>query len=108
LILAAEHPAEAKKLGRLVRGFDDAVWEAERYAIVVRGNLAKFGQHEELRRYLLSTAPRILVEASPRDRVWGIGLGGHNEKAQRPSEWRGRNLLGFALTTVRERLTPVT
>jgi ribA/ribD-fused uncharacterized protein len=104
LILAADHPAEAKKLGRSVRAFDDTIWNAERYRIVVRANLAKFGQHDDLRRYLLSTAPRLLVEASPRDTVWGIGLSAQNDKAMRPSEWRGKNLLGFALTEVRDRL----
>jgi len=103
-ILTAEHPSEAKKLGRLVRGFDAAAWNAERYGIVIRGNLAKFGQHSDLQAYLLSTAPHLLVEASPRDRVWGIGLGRHNERAKRPSEWRGQNLLGFALTAVRDAL----
>lgn len=101
-ILEAEHPAEAKRQGRLVRGFDETIWQRERYGIVLRGNLAKFGQHAELRAYLLSTAPRVLVEASPLDREWGIGLGAESDKASRPSEWRGRNLLGFALTEVRE------
>lgn len=103
-ILESKHPAEAKKLGRQVRGFYSALWEERRYEIVLRGNLAKFSQHEELRRYLVSTAPQVLVEASPNDTVWGIGLAEHNEGAGRPSEWRGLNLLGFALGTVRDRL----
>lgn len=103
-ILAAEHPAEAKRLGRTVRGFDEATWNASRYEIVLRGNLAKFSQHDALCRYLRSTAPRLLVEASPVDTVWGIGLSGQSEQARRPSEWRGLNLLGFALTTVRQSL----
>ncbi len=103
-ILAAERPEEAKRLGRVVHGFDDAVWEADRYRIVVRGNLAKFGQNEDLRRYLLSTAPRLPVEASPLDQVWGIGLAAGDERARRPSQWRGRNLLGFALADVRDLL----
>jgi len=103
-ILAADHPAQAKDLGRRVRSFDEQAWEQARFAIVVRANLAKFGQHRLLRRYLLSTAPRVLVEASPHDRVWGIGLGANDDRARRPSEWRGANLLGFALTSVRDRL----
>lgn len=103
-IITTEHPAEAKKLGRLVCDFDETAWAVARVDIVVRGNLAKFGQHDDLRRYLISTAPRVLVEASPRDPVWGIGLSAQDERAGRPSEWRGRNLLGFALMEVRSRL----
>jgi len=103
-IVDAVHPGEAKELGRLVEGFDQATWEREAIGIVVRGNLAKFGQHDDLRAYLAATAPKVLVEASPVDRIWGIGLAGDDPKAQAPSEWRGRNLLGFALMAVRESL----
>ena len=103
-ILAAATPAEAKDLGRLVRGFDDARWEAARFDLVVQGNVAKFGQDPALRGYLLGTRNRVLVEASPRDRIWGIGLGAANEAATDPARWRGRNLLGFALMEARDRL----
>lgn len=104
-VLAARTPAEAKKLGRLVRGFDDQRWAAERFELVVAGNVAKFGQDEALRNYLTGTANRVLVEASPLDRVWGIGLAADNERAVRPAEWRGLNLLGFALMEARARLS---
>ena len=104
-ILNAEHPAQAKDLGRRVRGFEESVWMAKRYEIAIRGNLAKFSQNDDLLRYLLSTAPRVLAEASPRDSVWGIGLSERDGLASRPSEWKGRNLLGFALMDVRERLS---
>ncbi|WP_055591269.1 NADAR family protein [Peterkaempfera griseoplana] len=100
-ILSARTPAEAKKLGRLVRGFDDAVWERERFRLVVAGNLAKFGQDPGLRRYLLGTGRRVLVEASPVDRVWGIGLVADDERAFDPARWCGLNLLGFALMEAR-------
>jgi hypothetical protein len=103
-ILAANTPAEAKNLGRLVRGFDDAAWGAACFEAVVVGNVHKFGQDDSLRDYLLGTANRVLVEASPRDQVWGIGLGAGNERAADPRRWRGRNLLGFALMEARERL----
>ncbi|MFE9403928.1 NADAR family protein [Streptomyces sp. NPDC006530] len=102
--LAAANPALAKKAGRLVRGFDDAVWRRERYGIVLAGSLYKFGQDEALRRYLLATGDRVLVEASPLDRIWGIGLAADAPEAEDPSRWRGLNLLGFALTEARERL----
>ncbi|SHE75766.1 NADAR family protein [Streptoalloteichus hindustanus] len=103
-IVAAEHPAQAKEIGRLVRGFDEELWAAHRFGIVVDGNLAKFGQNPELRAYLLGTGDRVLVEASPLDRVWGIGLAADDERANRPEAWRGPNLLGFALMAVRAQL----
>jgi ribA/ribD-fused uncharacterized protein len=97
VILAARTPAEAKAAGRAVRNFDDEAWDAARFEVVVRGNIAKFGQHPALRAHLLATGDRVLVEASPRDRVWGIGMGASNPDARIPARWRGRNLLGFAL-----------
>ena len=103
-IIEAPDPHEAKKLGRKVRNFDADVWSAKCFEIVVSGNVEKFRQNSEIREFLLSTGDTILVEAAPRDQIWGIGLGEHNERARDPAQWRGRNLLGFALTEVRRRL----
>ncbi|RMI30207.1 NADAR family protein [Nocardia stercoris] len=103
-ILAARTPAEAKALGRKVRGFDENRWAAECFELVVRGNVAKFGQDSALRDYLLGTGQRVLVEASPRDRIWGIGLSATDPAATDPGQWRGSNLLGFALMEARQRL----
>ncbi|MFC9912001.1 NADAR family protein [Streptomyces sp. NPDC059862] len=103
-VLAAAHPAQAKKAGRLVRGFDESIWERERFGIVVEGSVHKFGAHADLREYLLNTGERVLVEASPVDRIWGIGLAADDEAASDPERWRGPNLLGFALMEARERL----
>lgn len=100
----AANPALAKAAGRTVRGFEDPVWERERFEVVVRGSVHKFSSTPELRTYLMNTGERVLVEASPRDRVWGIGLGARNENAEKPSSWRGLNLLGFALMEARSRL----
>jgi ribA/ribD-fused uncharacterized protein len=105
-VVAARHPREAKEAGRRVRGFDEAVWAAERFALVVAGNVAKFGQDAALRGFLLGTGARVLVEASPLDRVWGIGLAADDPRAQDPASWRGLNLLGFALMEARARLRP--
>ncbi|MGW0436000.1 NADAR family protein [Micromonospora sp. NPDC003197] len=96
-ILAASHPQRAKALGRQVHNFDQRRWEEARYDIVVEGNVAKFSQHADLHQYLMTTGERILVEASPLDRVWGIGLAADDERAADPARWRGLNLLGFAL-----------
>ena len=100
-ILEAPGPREAKALGRRVRGFDEERWRAGRFPLVVEGNMAKFGQDEVLAGYLLSTGDAVLVEAAPRDRIWGIGLGASDPKAREPGAWRGLNLLGFALMEVR-------
>lgn len=107
-VLAAEHPKQAKDIGRQVRNFDQATWEAHRYDIVVAGNTHKFGQHDDLRRFLLDTGDRVLVEASPLDRIWGIGLRADDPRAADPAQWRGLNLLGFALGDVRNVLDAVT
>lgn len=101
-ILAVATPKEAKSLGRQASGFDQPTWEATRYDIVVAAGKLKFGQHDDLRTFLLNTGDRILVEASPRDRIWGIGLGKNNPAAHDPAQWRGLNLLGFALCDVRD------
>lgn len=103
-VLASAHPSQAKKAGRLVRGFDGAIWERERFGIVVEGSVHKFAAHDEPRAFLLGTGERVLVEASPVDRVWGIGLAADDERAGDPERWRGPNLLGFALMAARERL----
>lgn len=103
-ILKAKHPKEMKAYGRAVRNFDNDIWDNECYGIVKRGNLAKFSQSPKLGEYLKSTKNRILVEASPRDRIWGIGMGQSNPDVENPLKWRGRNLLGFVLTEVRDEL----
>ncbi|OEU96127.1 NADAR family protein [Streptomyces oceani] len=103
-ILARPSPALAKDVGRHVRGFDEETWARHRYEIVVAGNRAKFAAHGKLRDYLRSTVGKVLVEASPEDRVWGVGHSEDQPEAQLPSAWRGLNLLGFALMDVRQSL----
>lgn len=103
-ILKAKSPAEAKKLGRLVKNFSPTLWDMHKYDIVVTANYHKFKQHEALRNFLLTTAERILVEASPVDAIWGIGLSSDDERAGNPLSWKGENLLGFALMEVRDKL----
>lgn len=103
-VLAARSPAQAKAIGRQVAGFDEAGWEAERWGIVVDASVAKFASDPALRDYLAATRRRVLVEASPVDRIWGIGLAADAARATSPAQWRGLNLLGFALMEARERL----
>lgn len=103
-ILAEYNQMTIKKLGRKVKNYDDAIWKSVRFDVVVKGNLAKFSQNERLKSYLLSTADKIIVEASPKDDVWGIGLEESAIDIINPLKWKGTNLLGFALMEVRDLL----
>ena len=93
-----------KGLGRKVKNFDENIWNEVKYHIVLTGNYYKFSQNKQLRQVLLSTGEGILVEASPLDMIWGIGIDANNENAYHPGKWNGSNLLGFALTEVREEI----
>ena len=103
-VLSAKTPNDAKALGRRVAGYDDARWTARRFDAVVQGNLAKFSQSGPLRAFLRGTGAAVLVDASPVDAIWGIGLAADDPRASDPAQWQGLNLLGFALMAVRERL----
>ncbi|KAA9333065.1 NADAR family protein [Hymenobacter busanensis] len=103
-IIEAADPGKAKKLGRSVTNFDSDVWDVARFEVVVRGGVAKFGQHPALQAFLLSTGKHVLVEDSPVDAIWGIGIAQVDARAYNPAAWRGLNLLGFALMGARIRL----
>jgi len=101
-IMQAVHPREMQELGRQVKGYDQKIWDENKYQIVVEGNYAKFSQNTELKSRLLKTHPLTLVEASPVDCVWGVGLAEDNPLIDDELNWKGQNLLGKALTEVRE------
>jgi len=103
-IIDCKSPAAAKKLGRQVENFDQSIWESKRFEIVKTANYHKFSQNIELANFLQQTNKKILVEASPVDPIWGIGLAEDHENAHNPKKWRGLNLLGFALMEVRDEL----
>jgi ribA/ribD-fused uncharacterized protein len=103
-ILMIPDPRIAKRLGRSVQGFDEKVWQAHRFDIILRGNAVKFNQNPDLLKFLLSTGSSILVEASPFDCIWGIGLKEDDPDAADPTQWHGQNLLGFTLMEVRSYL----
>lgn len=103
-ILEVKTPAEAKKLGREIRNFDEQIWLDNRFEIVKEGNFHKFSQSIELRNFLINTKNRILIEASPVDAIWGIGMASDHKDINNPEKWRGLNLLGFALMEVRDEL----
>jgi len=101
-ILTATTPIEVKALGRQVKNFDEDIWKENRYRIVKEGNILKFTQHLDLREKLLATQGKMLVEASPRDRIWGIGYGAKNALANK-ERW-GLNLLGQVLVEIRDEM----
>jgi ribA/ribD-fused uncharacterized protein len=100
-IMQTDSPWQQKAMGRQVKDFDDAVWMESAYKIVVDGNRAKFTQNPGLLAALKSTRGKVLVEASPTDRRWGIGLAEGAPGIEDPVNWRGDNLLGRAITDVR-------
>lgn len=103
-ILKAKSPSEQKKLGRKVRNFNRGIWESNCKKFVYDGNYAKFTQNEKLKKVLLNTKGTTLVEASPTDCIWGVGLAQDNPKIRERRTWRGTNWLGEVLTQLREDL----
>lgn len=101
-IMAASHPKQFKALGQKVKGFVQEVWDKNCCDIVVKGNAAKFSQNEILKAFLLNTNQRVLVEASPYDKIWGIGMGTDDSRCENPTRWNGTNFLGFCLMEVRD------
>ncbi|KAL9642163.1 hypothetical protein ABK040_007168 [Willaertia magna] len=97
-------PKKQKALGRKVKSFDNKTWEENRDRIVYEGNYAKFTQHDDLLQELLKHKNVEYVEASPYDKIWGIGLEDTHPDALNKKTWKGLNLLGRVLTQLREDL----
>ena len=95
-------PKVAKELGREVKNFDEEVWNNHKYEIVKVGNIHKFNQNIDIFDFLVNTAEKVIVEASPVDAIWGIGLSQDSDYIDNIYCWRGQNLLGFALMEVRD------
>ena len=102
ILEAADDPKQVKALGRKVRGFDQEIWDKKKFEIVIAANREKFSAHAQLREQLLETAGKEIVEASPMDRIWGIGF--KKENALKNQHRWGKNLLGKALMQVRDEL----
>ena len=103
-ILATSNPKDIKALGREVKNFDAKKWAAVSKDIVVKGNLHKFAQNMDLFQFLHDTGNKVLVEASPYDTIWGIGMQESETGITNPHNWKGLNQLGFALMEVRDDL----
>ena len=100
-ILRCSKQWECKDLGKQVTPFDKDRWLAVRYEVVKAGNRAKFTQNPDLMEKLLATGDRILAEASPKDKIWGIGLTAEEAAMMEPADWPGENLLGRVLMDLR-------
>lgn len=103
-ILKTDDVARIKELGRLVSGYNENIWNGMRQLIVYEGLVAKFSQNEELKERLLQTGDALLAECAVHDRIWGIGLSMKDEKRFDIAQWRGENLLGYALMMVRNKI----
>ncbi|KAL7719728.1 NADAR family protein [Entamoeba marina] len=102
MILEATDPKTIKDLGRQIRNFDSKIWDENKSEIVFNGNVAKFHQDEELLKILLGTGDKVIVEASPMDKIWGIKMAANNKDILNVHKWKGENLLGFALMSARD------
>ena len=103
-ILHTEDTAAIKELGRCVSGYDESYWNGIRQIVVFEGLYAKFSQNEELKVLLKSTEQAVLAECAVKDRIWGIGLSMKNPDRFDRTKWKGKNLLGYSLMMVREKL----
>ena len=101
-IMSTRHPNEQKAYGRKVKGFNKDIWEAYCRKIVFDANYAKFTQNPEMKKELLASGKREIVEASPEDKIWGIGMHETHPDILDKSKWQGTNWLGEAVMEVRE------
>ena len=104
MIMYSKSPDEQKGFGRRVKGFDKEKWEAICRQVVFDANIAKFSQNPKMLEELMDTKDLEIVEASPYDKIWGIGLHETDPKALDKSQWQGTNWLGEAIMSVREKL----
>ena len=102
MIMSEEYPSVQKELGKMVSNFNQVVWDKHKFDIVVNANYLKFTQDETLKELLLDTGDKTIVEASPYDTIWGIGLSCDDDKILDESNWQGENLLGKAIMKVRK------
>ena len=103
-IMASTDPGECKDLGKLVRNFNSSTWDSCKYEIVYNANYAKFHQNPELMAKLAATGAAVMAEASPLDKIWGIGMTADDPDARNPQKWKGENLLGKILMEIRKQI----
>jgi len=103
-VLLCKNPRAQKAIGRTIKGYNDEEWNKVKFDIVVENNILKFSQNPAWKELLIYTDGYELVEASPYDKIWGIGLGEDNPDTLDKSKWQGENLLGKAIVEAREEI----
>jgi ribA/ribD-fused uncharacterized protein len=103
-MLKTDDPRKVKALGRKVKNFDQQIWDSVKEDIVTKANYLKFKQNDDLKKLLIEHKDLILVEASPVDRIWGIGLHFSDDKVLDENKWRGQNLLGKCIMNARKQI----
>lgn len=103
-IMESTRQDRIKKLGRMTSWFDEDLWNAHKIGIVFDGNYAKFTMNPDLKQYMINQKGKVLVEASPYDKIWGVGLDKTDPAIRNPNNWRGQNCLGFTLMAVRDKI----
>lgn len=104
LIFETDNPKKVKAIGRSLANFDKGIWDSKCMDIVTQGNYLKFTQNKELLNQMLKDDPKMLVEASPVDTVWGVGLSEDDLLILNKANWKGENRLGKCLIEARERI----
>jgi ribA/ribD-fused uncharacterized protein len=102
MIMEQTSPRKQKFLGRQVRGFDQTVWLRECEDIMVPALVSKFTQDTYSLNCMLDTGDSTIVEASPYDKIWGIGMTKDDPRATDPTQWEGENRLGICLMKARD------
>lgn len=103
-VMATDVPAEQQKIARKAFGYNDKIWAGRRQLVALKGLMAKFSQNEDLKTKLLDTGDAYLVECAYQDVIWACGIRLNENERFDASNWRGTNILGFALMEVRDRL----
>ena len=103
-VMATDDPEQQQAIGRSARNYHNTVWDGICQVVAMRGLLAKFSQHDDLRRKLLETGDAYLVECARSDHRWACGIGLYDDDRRDIDRWKGKNILGFALMEVRQAL----
>lgn len=97
-----QDPAKVKKIGRKIKNYNEKSWAESRVGYMKLVQVMKFGQHPELNKILLATGDKQIIEASPLDNIWGVGMYSTHPDVEDPEKWKGQNLLGKVLESVRK------
>jgi ribA/ribD-fused uncharacterized protein len=104
IVIEGTHPRDAKNLGRNVQGYQEKKWDEVRKDAMLTAVYYKFATNSDLKKKLLATGDKILVEGTPFDSIWGVMIRWDDDRILDEKNWKGQNLLGKVLMEVRNRL----